>query len=228
MVVMFICLIAPLAVWGTPASAPATRSRAALDHSSPKALLRSFFTTGGDLDEQTMRSLFHATNPVEQKLVDATVQIAMAQSRLRAAQVARFGKSQAAGSTAAGIPQPADLSEIDALHETVQGDHAVVTAPNSPGIAMEFVRVDGQWKLPISPLASKLDPPNAQLLDKGIQAQVEVLDSVTSQVKAGAFASEQAVQDELKKRLAAKMQEMIRQATPSSAPAAAATAPASP
>jgi hypothetical protein len=226
LVAMFICLIAPLAVWGTPAGAPATRSRPVLDHSSPKALLRSFFTTGGDVDEQTMRSLFHATNPVEQKLVDATVQIAMAQSRLRAAQVERFGKSPTAGPAATGIPQPADLAEIDSLHESVQGDHAVVTVPNSPGIAMEFVRIDGQWKLPISPLASKLDPPNAQLLDKGIQAQVEVMDSVTSQVKAGAFASEQAVQDELKKRLAEKMQEMIRQATPSSAPAA--TAPASP
>jgi hypothetical protein len=221
--IITLILLAPLMLG---ASATTTSSPPILDHSSPKALLRSFYTTNGDVDEATMRALFHVTNPVEQKLVDATIQIALAQSRLRAAQAARFGKSPTtARSGSAAIPQPTDLAEIDALQEKIEGDHATVTVPNSPGFSMEFVRIGGNWKLPISPLAARLDQPNAQLLDKGIAAQVEVIDGLTKEVKAGQFASEQAVQDELKKRLAARMQEMIKQATPASTRAASAPAP---
>lgn len=225
--IIVILLLGPMMLAAAPSSSPTTSPHAPLDHSSPKALLRSFFTTGGDMDEATMRSLFHATTAVEQKLVDATVQIAMAQSRLRAAQAARFGRPTTARAESP-LPATTDLAEIDALQEKIEGDRATVTASGSPAVAMEFVRIDGKWKLPISPLAARLDQPNAQLLDKGIQAQVEVIDGLANDVKAGQFPNEQTVQDELKRRLANRMQEMIRQAQPAATRTAPTPAPSTP
>src|SRR4051812_21359556 len=85
---------APAPAPAATTSAPATRL--ALDHSSPKNLLRSVFRSGGDLDEASLRMLFHAPTPAEQELVDATVKIAVASERLRAAEIERFGRAAAA------------------------------------------------------------------------------------------------------------------------------------
>ena len=68
-----------------PASAPSTTRGSALDQSTPKSLLRSFYASRGEVDEATLRSLLHAASPPEQKVLDAVVQVELANARLRAA-----------------------------------------------------------------------------------------------------------------------------------------------
>src|SRR5687768_969812 len=91
-----------------PATTAAATLAGSLDQSTPKALLRSFFASRGEVDEATLRSLLHAATPVEQKMLDSVVQVELANARLRAAERARFG---AAATTTA--PSVASSQGVD-------------------------------------------------------------------------------------------------------------------
>src|SRR5687767_11673431 len=93
----------------TPSTAPSTIP--ALDQSSPKALLRSFFASRGEVDDAIIRSLLHASNDVEQKVLDSVVQIELANARLRNAEREKFGKATTVPSVA-GHLEPASLTEL--------------------------------------------------------------------------------------------------------------------
>jgi hypothetical protein len=203
-----------------PASQPA--SRPVLDQSSPKALLRSFYASHGDVDEQTIRSLLHASNPVEQKVLDSRVQIELANSRLRAAEKAKFGRSMTAPSVSATM-EATPLSELDTFAEKIEGDHAVVSSPRVPSASMEFVRIDGKWKLPIASLVGKLDGTVAETMGAATAAQVQIIDGLTAEVRAGKLATEEQVRAELAKRLEARIAATRAATVPTTRPA---TAPA--
>src|ERR1041385_4050770 len=105
-----VAVAAPLPLSAAPApatlpSAAATRPGTALDQSSPKALLRSFFLSRGEVDEASLRSLFHAANPTEQKILDGVVQVELANARLRTAEQQKFGHATTAPSSLAGGAQ---------------------------------------------------------------------------------------------------------------------------
>ena len=90
-ILVFLNVAATTAPTTLPATAPATA--AALDQSTPKALLKTFFVSHGDVDQGVLRSLLHAGNPIEQKLLDSAVQIEQANARLRAAEREKFGRA---------------------------------------------------------------------------------------------------------------------------------------
>ncbi len=197
------------------AAAPSTTSAAVLDQSTPKALLRSFFASRGEVDEATLRSLLHAATPVEQKILDSVVQIELANSRLRTAERARFGAAATSTAPSVASSQGVDvdtLEDIDALTETVEGDRATVSSPMNAKITMQLVRVDGKWKLPVAAQAGQVDPTIAETLGVATRAQVEIIDAVTADVRAGKFASEDQVQQELARRFAERLASATRPA----------------
>ena len=199
----------------TPASAPA------LDQSTPKALLRSFFASRGEVDEATLRSLLHAATPLEQKVLDSVVQIELANSRLRAAERQRFGSGATTTAPSVASQQGVDvdtIEDIEALTEMVEGDRATVSSPMNAKITMQLVRVDGKRKLPVAAQAGgAVDPGIAETLGVATRAQVEIIDAVTADVKAGKFASEAQVRQELSRRFAERLASATRPSSSQSA-----------
>jgi hypothetical protein len=185
-----------------PSSAPSTAP--ALDQSSPKALLRSFFASHGEVDEGTIRSLLHASNPIEQKVLDSLAQVEMANGRLRSAEKEKFGKASTAPSVASSL-EPTSLSELESFVEKIDGDHATVSTPRVPATSMEFVRTGGKWAIPISSLVGKLDPAVAETMGTSTAVQVQEIDAVTAEVRAGKLIDEAQVRAELTKRLEARI-----------------------
>ena len=210
----------------TPATATTTAATTAtatfapaLDQSTPKALLRSFFASRGEVDEATLRSLLHAATPIEQKILDSVVQVELANQRLRAAQRARFGAAATTTAPSVASAQGIDVDtveNIEALTEKIEADRATVSSPMNANITMQLVRVDGKWKLPVAAQAGVLlDPAMAESLGATTRAQVEIIDAVAAEVRTGRFASEEQVRQELARRFAERLASATRPANPS-------------
>ena len=191
-----------------PTTAPATRP--VLDQTSPTALLRSFFSSRGEVDEATIRSLLHATNPAEQKILDAVIEVELAHGRLRAAQKAKLGKATTTPSVTRGGLEPDTPEELASLEEKIEGDRATVSSPMVPGMSMQFVRVDGRWKLPIASLVGPIDASDPRTMDAARRAQVEIIDALTADVMAGKWTTEDAVHDELTRRFAERLAAAVK------------------
>ena len=200
-----------------PAAAPATQP-AVLDQSTPKAFLKSFFASHGEVDEKTLRASLHAANPLEQKILDSVVQIEVANARLRAAEAQKFGKP--ATNPSMSIPLGL-LGEIDTFVEKIEGDHATVTPPKNPALAMQLVRVEGKWKLPIAALLGSIDPATGETIEASTHAQVAIIDAIAADVKAGKLTTEEQVRQELSKRLAERLAAATRSTPPVAPPATA-------
>ena len=215
-------LLSSILAFASPASsAPAPASAPSLDQSSPKALIRSFFASrGAEVDEATLRSLLHAVGPIEQKLLDSVVQVELAQARLRAAQRERFGGGGGATTTSPASP-PAGIDvdtveDIEALTEKVEGDRATLLSPMDPDVRMDFVRVGGKWRLPVAAYAGgALDASAVETLAGTTRAQVEIIDALAAEVRAGKFADEDQVRQELARRFAERVAAATRRASPS-------------
>ncbi len=196
-----------------PATAAAATLPGSLDQSTPQALLRSFFASRGEVDEATLRSLLHAATPLEQKILDAVVQVELANQRLRAAERQQFGASATTTAPSVASSQGIDVDtveDIEALTEKVEGDRATVSSPMNTRITMQLVRVDGKWKLPVAAQAGPVDPAITETLGVATRAQVEIIDAVAADVKAGKFTSEQQVQQELARRFAERLASATR------------------
>ena len=194
-----------------------TASVITLDQSTPKALLRSFFVSRGEVDEATLRSLLHAATPLEQKILDSLVQVELANGRLRAIERERFGTATTAPGVASSQGLDLDTAEdIEALSEKIDGDRATVSSPMNAQIKMELVRVDGKWKLPIAAQAGPVDPAMAETLGAATRAQVEIIDAVAADVRAGKFAGEEQVRQELTRRFEERLASATRPTNPSS------------
>lgn len=208
-----LALTAP--VLADAAAAPSTTPAASLDQSTPKALLRSFFASRGEVDETTLRSLLHAATPLEQKILDSVVQVELANARLRSAERERFGAAGVTTTTpSVASSQGLDVDTIEdiaALTETIEGDRATISSPMNAEITMQLIRVDGKWKLPVAEQAGRpVDPAVAETLGAATRAQVEIIDAVTADVKAGKFTSEAQVRQELSRRFAERLASATR------------------
>jgi hypothetical protein len=193
-----------------PTTAPVTKATA-LDQSTPKAFLKSFFASHGEVDEKTLRASLHAANPLEQKILDSVVQIELANGRLRAAEAQKFGKP--ATNPSMSIPLGL-MGEIDTFVEKIEGDHATVTPPKDPLLAMQLVRVEGKWKLPIAALLGNVDPATQETMDASTHAQIEIIDAVATDVKSGKLVNEDQVRQELSKRMAERLAAATRTVIP--------------
>jgi hypothetical protein len=198
------------------AAATAPTTVQVIDQSSPKALLRSFFASHGDVDQTVLPSLLYASNPVEQKVLASVQQIEQANARLRAAEKDKFGKATTSPSMSA--PRPAlsseAVGEIDSFVEKIDGDHATVGPAKDPSLAIQLIRVDGKWKLPIASLVGPIDPSAANTLDASTHAQIAIIDGLTAEVKAGKLTTEEQVRQELMRRLAERLAAATRAANP--------------
>lgn len=213
MLCLCLCAAAPEA---PPATTPSEVPL--LDQSSPKALLRSFFLSHGEASETTIRSLLHGHSPAERKAIDAVVQVEMAHGRLRAAQKEKFGKATTAPSMTPGGSGADTPEEINSLQETIEGDRATVKTPGDPGMSMEFIRVDGRWKLPVSSLVGPIDSTAPETMDSASKAQIEIIDAIAADVRSGRLANEEQVRDELTRRFAERLAAAVKssaQHTPS-------------
>lgn len=191
----------------------------ALDQSSPTALLRTFYKSGGEADESTIRALLHASNPLEQQILDSVVAIELANIRLRAAEKAKLGQATTrATMTPPAIDRP---EKLDALTEKIDGDHAIVTVGADPAASLSFVRQGGKWKMPIAALVGRIDPAMAETLATTTRAQIEIIDALTAEVLSGKLTTENEVRQELSRRFIERLAAATRSSTQPAPPASA-------
>ncbi len=209
---------APAPAPTTLASGATTRPAAspALDQSSPKALLRSFFLSRGEVDETALRSLFYAANLTEQKILDGVIQVELANARLRAAEQQKFGHATTAPSSpGASQLDPQSAADIDMFVEKIAGDHATVAPAKDAAMSMELVRVDGKWKLPIASLAGRaVGPGAADSIRAATKAQIEVIDGLAADVRSGKLTSEDQVRQEMDRRFAERLAAAVKGTVP--------------
>jgi hypothetical protein len=211
---ILIALAPLLARAAAPTTAPAAGR---LDQSSPIALLKSFYQSGGEVDETTIRALLHASNPIEQQILDSVVAIELANVRLRAAERQKFGQA----TTRASITPPAiDRPEkLESLSEKIDGDSATIIVGADQKASLPFVRVAGQWKMPIGALVARIDPAMAETLATTTRAQIRIIDALTAEVLAGKLTSEAQVRGELSRRFLERLATATRSSTQPASPA---------
>lgn len=90
---------------------------------------------------------------------------------------------------------------------------------DDPESSIEFVRVNGKWKLPIASLVGSVDPATAQSVKNTTKAQLEIIEAVTADVKSGKLKDEEQVRQELLRRFTEKLAAATRSATQPASPA---------
>jgi hypothetical protein len=121
---------------------------AEVDLSTPKAAAKTFGQgmSDGDIDQVKASVLADAD---QTKALEALVKVIANFKKVEEAAVAKFGE---AGKTVASQQQMSvgeELAKIDQSTETIDGDNATLTAPDSQE-PLHLKKTDGQWKVDFS------------------------------------------------------------------------------
>ena len=179
-------------------------AQTAPDTSTPKAALKSFTESIRAADTPKVRACLHATTPLEEKMADATAEVATSLARLRLTAVEKFG--EAGGTTfQSSVPTEEDVKRIDAASEKIEGDSATVDVTGNPAgpAQMRMVKVAGAWKISIAHMvkgqsASQLES------DLGRMATTtRLVNETTEEIKAGKHANDKAAYEALKAKMVA-------------------------
>lgn len=155
-VLITIALLAGAPWLGAQQTRPATAP--AIDASTPRAALRALSIAMRDGDVATIKRLFLAATPAEEKMVEADAQMAAALADLRRAALAAFGEEGArtvTGDTAAGSTQ--SLARIETADVTSTGDTATVIYRDERQSPYILKKIGSEWRVPVSEFGKPLD-----------------------------------------------------------------------
>ena len=174
---------------GTPmngvTTAPASAPVVAVDLNSPRGTLKVLLAAIQTGDPEGIKKVIHATNPTETKMVDAMAHRVSAENNFRQAAIKAFGADAAKQLVGDPESNEANMAQIDAANETVQGDSAVVdTGRTEP---TKLTKVDGQWRLPASELAKDLDPAKIQQSIDDNNVAASLIDQFATEVGSGKY-----------------------------------------
>ena len=217
----------------TPATSPA--SNIPTDQSTPRSALRVLADAMAAGDPKAILGVFHATNPQEQKMAQAMVDVAASYATLQKDAVAAFGADNAkvlTGDTAA--IQAQGLARLATATEKVDGDKAtVVVGDGTQEPPVSLVKHDGKWKWPVSEMAKGIDPAQIEQGIADAAAQAKLYNEAAEEVRAGKYKTAVEVRQAMEQRVMQMALARHKAATqPTTAPgaqgAAGATAPAAP
>jgi hypothetical protein len=175
------------------ATAQTTQSiTAPADASTPKGALKALALALDAGDQPRIKSLMNVTSPMEQKMVDATSEMAVSIAKLKHAMSSKFGES--ATQTAMGDSPEVlqkSLATIDSAEEKVDGDIALVSLSATPREAMSLKKVSGSWKVSVADQVKDegLTPPQVDEKMSMVTAQSKLLNDVTAEVESGKYAT---------------------------------------
>lgn len=173
----------------TPAPSDAKPAAAEADASTPQGALKLLATALRDGDSDRIRTVMHATNPAETRMVGAMADMARAMAELQKAAVKAFGAEGAkeiVGDTQA--TDAAGRARIDAAEVRVQGDAATIIIAEGEDAPVVLKRVGGQWKVPMAELSKNADPAvlDERLAELGEQRKLVV--ELAREIGEGQFA----------------------------------------
>lgn len=189
----------------TPTTAPATSpaSNIPTDQSTPRSALRVLADAMAAGDAQAILGVFHATNPQEQKMAQAMVDVAVAYAGLQKDAVAAFGADNAKALTGdAAAIQSQGLTKLASATEKVDGDKAtVVVGDGTEEPPVSLVKHNGKWKWPVAEMAKGID---AAQVEQGIadaNAQAKLYAEAAEEVRAGKYKTALEVRQAMEQRV---------------------------
>jgi hypothetical protein len=207
-----------------PATAPATRPAIAADQTTPQGTLILFAKAIQEGDVPVVRGIFHATSPQENTLADFFSERTKVSADFRSAVAGKFGEEAAERLTNSSAEDVAIAAQhISDAEVKVDGDKAVVQMksefPGAPAPdAIELVRADGKWKVPMGAMTEGLTPDKIDENVKMLKTMQDVIVKMTGEVQQGKYSKIEEVVDALNSRLQSAALEM---APPTSAPSTA-------
>jgi signal recognition particle GTPase len=212
------------------ATKPATKpTTVPADASTPRGALRLLFTATDAGDEAAIRARLYTTNPLEEKIAEATARSSSASAALYRAMVGAFGAEQ----THTYLPDPALAARgrdqrVQYLVETINedGQSAVVRMEGMAAVEpFEFRKVGNEWKLRVG---KKMESTTANEIEQQmimVDLQLKVLSEVTADISAGKLKSVADVKQTMEAKVRQANMEFI-QAVQKRATTRAATQPA--
>jgi hypothetical protein len=214
------CLATALSAQTTPSAAtrPATApvTTAPVDPTTPKGALKSLAQALDAGDRSAVLNLLSASSPQEQKIADATADLAVATAALRRAAIKSFGEqaSRALGVDLGATPEA--MARIDAARVELDGDKATVRTAEAEGPPMVLVRRDGAWRLQVALLIKDVEAADIERSLHDVADQTRLLRELTAEVIAGKFKTAAEARETLDKRI-------LKSAMPEIEPASHAT-----
>lgn len=162
---------------------------------SPKDALRHQDAAAKEGNREHDLLLYHATNDKEKKVADAIVDGDLALARLEKAVSDKFGKDAAANVVHAASSM--NLDDIEKATEKVDGDKAIIEWAGKKAPAIHLVKVDGQWKIPMSEVVGSEDDRTADELAKKFHDIAEQLTQTADAVEKDKYRSGEGVRDKV-------------------------------
>lgn len=202
--------MAPLAP-AAPSTAPASQPAAAADSTTPKGTLTMLSRATQSGDSASVRDLFHASNPQQEKMIELMLERTSVFAKFRQALVAKFGEEaamQLTGNSAAD--EAAAEVRINQAVVKIDGEKAAVQMKaEMPGEQepdpVQMVKVDGKWKLPMAVLTEGMPAADIESNLRKVKMLSDVVISTTTEVTGGKFKTAEEVNDAIRGKLASAM-----------------------
>jgi hypothetical protein len=162
---------------------------------SPKDALRHQDAAAKEGNREQDLLLYQATNDKEKKLADAIADGDVALARLEKAVTDKFGKEAAANVVHAASSM--NLEDIDKAKEKIDGDKATIEWTGKKAPSLHLVKVDGQWKIPMSEIVGSLDDKESEELAKKFKEVAEQLTQTADTVEKDKYRSGEGVRDKV-------------------------------
>ena len=182
-----------------PATAPAATSPAAPEKvAAARAALRNFFRAIVAGDSAKSQSFIIYSNPDNQKAAQAMLAQVISLQRLQKATRDLLGEKATEASFGMN---DVEIASIEAGFErasvSIDGTSARITTPN--GLIYTLLLKDGQWKIDFDKTQAGIGALPGKALIDSVQAQVPLIDKLTSDVRAKKFTTVEQISAELRK-----------------------------
>jgi hypothetical protein len=163
---------------------------APMEPTTPKDALKALALALDAGDQERIRSLMNVTSPMEQKMVEATSDMAVAIAEFKHAMASKFGQAatQSAMGDSSDVLQKS-LATIDSADEKVDGDVALVSLSTVPRESMSLKKISGSWKISVAQQVKDegLTPQQVDEKMAMVSAQSRMLRDVTADVSSGKY-----------------------------------------
>ena len=194
-------LLTLTAAAATTTTAPTRPTTAPADPSTPKGALKALAQALDAGDRKGVLQILWAQSPSEQKIADATAELAEASAALRRAASKAFGDVAARplGVEVGATPQAMD--RIDSANVKVDGNRATVRPESGDGPPMILVRGGDIWRVPVAELSKDVEAADVDRNVAALADQAKMLREVAAEVSAGKYKTATDARQTLDKRI---------------------------
>jgi hypothetical protein len=187
---------------GASEDKPSTSSPSA-DETAVRGALKTLAKSLQDGDRDQIRKVICATNPTEQKMVDAMASMAAELAHLNKEATKAFGEKEAQALTG---DLTAEITRIVQAKVSVDGDTATVVykpgdstpkqtdlATSDPAAPLQLTKIDGRWQIPMAKLSKGATAEQIEQRLSDVEVQKKVIADVTAEITQGTYKNVDAV-----------------------------------